>query len=88
MVSKHKHDIDYWRTLAQERQRQIESLRERLLSLIDRIPDHQLPMIMGAIDRSRPAWWRDLDALTPSAAVVPDEIRSVLDDLWRRVDAH
>jgi hypothetical protein len=87
VVSEQEQDIDYWRTLAQERQREIEALRERLVSLIDLVPDGALLSIMGAIDRAHAAWWRELDSLTPSADVVPSEILSVLDDLWRRVDA-
>jgi hypothetical protein len=80
-------DIEYWRTLAEERQRRLEELRALLLAAIDTIHDGHLRALVTALDTSRPAWLRELDSMESSAALEPAEVFGVLDDLWRRVAA-
>jgi hypothetical protein len=81
-------DVAYWRTLAIERQREIETLRARLLNLIDNIPDQHARALFDMLDESRAPWLRALDELTTTVAVETDDITTVLDDLWRRVGAN
>ena len=80
-------DVQYWRALAEERQRQLESLRTRLLAAIDSIPDAYVRAFVSALDTSRPAWLRELDAMTTAIDLEPSDVTGVLDDLWRRVAA-
>lgn len=80
-------ELAYWRTLAEERQRQLDELRALLLTAIDVIPDPHVSAFVTALDASRPAWLRELDSMETSSEVQPAEIRGVLDDLWRQVAA-
>jgi len=80
-------DIEYWRTLAEERQRKLDELRTLLLAAIDTIPDENVRAFVAALDGSRPSWLRELDSMASSVALEPADVRSVLDDLWRQVAA-
>jgi hypothetical protein len=81
-------DVAYWRTLAIERQRELETLRARLLDLIDGIPDQHARVLFDMLDDSRAPWLRTLDALMTTASVESDDVTIVLDELWRRVAAN
>jgi hypothetical protein len=80
-------DGQYWRELAEERQRQLVQLRARLLAAIDTIPDQHVRAFVTALDASRPSWLRELDALNADGVPEPAEVLGVLDDLWRQVAA-
>jgi hypothetical protein len=80
-------EIEYWRTLAEERQRRLEELRALLLTAIDVIPDRHVSAFVTALDASRPSWLRELDSMESSSELQPAEILGVLDDLWRQVAA-
>ena len=80
-------DLEYWRTLAEERQRQLEALRARLLAAIDAVPDHGVRAFVSALDTARPAWLRELDAITAAVELEPADVVNTLDDLWRRVSS-
>ncbi len=79
--------LAYWRTLAIERQRQIEELRARLLAAIDVIPDAHFRVFVSALETSRVAWVREIDAMPASPDLEDSHVIDVLDDLWRRVAA-
>ncbi|HEV7767753.1 MAG TPA: hypothetical protein VGQ76_22310 [Thermoanaerobaculia bacterium] len=89
MVENHaeKESVAYWRTLAIERQRELETLRERFLGLIDGISDKHARALFDMLDDSRAPWLRTLDELTTTSIVDPDDVTVVLTDLWRRVAA-
>ncbi|HEX3534224.1 MAG TPA: hypothetical protein VHT23_08375 [Gemmatimonadaceae bacterium] len=78
---------DYWRALAEARQRELDDLRARLLAAIDTIPDEHVRAFVAALDVARPSWIRDLDIMTTAVHLEPSEVVDVLDDLWRRVEA-
>lgn len=78
-------ELEYWRALAYERERQIETLRTRLLAAIDAVPDAHLRAFVSSLDATRPSWVRELDFLTATAEIEPTEVTTMLDDLWRRV---
>ena len=80
-------DIHYWRTLALERQREIEALRARLLALLERTPDAHFHAVAAALRQSGAPWVHTLDTMITTAAVEPDDVTIVLEDLWRRVAA-
>ena len=80
-------EIEYWRTLAEERQRKVEELRALLLTAVDTIPDRHVSAFVAAFDASRPSWLRELDSMDSSSDIQPADVLSVLDDLWRRVAA-
>lgn len=79
--------LDYWRTLAEARQQELDDLRSRLLSAIDTIPDQHVLAFIAALDISRPSWIRDLDTMTTAIHLEPSDVLNVLGDLWRRVEA-
>jgi len=79
--------LDYWRTLAEARQQELDDLRSRLLSAIDTIPDQYVLAFIAALDISRPSWLRDLDTMTTAIHLEPSDVLNVLDDLWRRIEA-
>jgi len=79
--------IEYWRTLAEERQRRVDELRALLLTAIDTIPDRHVSALVTALDASRPSWLRELDSMESSSDLQPADILGILDDLWRRVAA-
>jgi hypothetical protein len=78
---------DYWRALAEARQRELDDLRARLLAAIDTIPDEHVRAFVAALDVARPSWIRDLDIMTTAVHLEPSDVVDVLDDLWRRVEA-
>jgi hypothetical protein len=80
-------EIDYWRTLAEERQRRVEELRALLLTAVDTIPDRHVSAFVTAFDASRPSWLRELDSMETSSDLQPADILGILDDLWRQVAA-
>lgn len=82
-----ENDLEYWRTLAIERQRELEALRERFLGLIDGISDKHARALFDLLDDSRAPWIRALDQLTTTSVVDLDDVTVVLTDLWRRVAA-
>ena len=79
--------MEYWRALAEERQRRIEELRTLVLTAVDTIPDRHVSAFVTALDASRPSWLRELDSMESSSDLQPADIFGVLDDLWRRVAA-
>jgi hypothetical protein len=79
--------LEYWRTLAEARQQELDNLRSRLLSAIDTIPDEYVLAFIAALDISRPSWVRDLDTMTTAIHLEPSDVLNVLGDLWRRVEA-
>jgi len=80
-------EIEYWRTLAEERQRTVEELRALLLTAVDTIPDRHVSALVAAFDASRPSWLRELDSMDSPSDLQPADILSILDDLWRQVAA-
>jgi len=82
-----EHGIEYWRTLAEERQRRFEELRALLLTAVDTIPDRHVSAFVTALDVSRPSWLRELDSMESASELQPADIRGILDDLWRQVSA-
>lgn len=78
-------DVAYWRTVAIERQRELEALRARLLRIIDGIPDRHAGALFNLLDDSRAPWLLTLDQLTTTSTVESDDVNAVLTDLWRRV---
>ena len=80
-------EIEYWRTLAEERQRRVDELRAVLLTAVDTIPDRHVSAFVTALDASRPSWLRELDSMESSSDLQPADILGILDDLWRRVAA-
>jgi hypothetical protein len=78
--------LEYWRTLAEARQEELDGLRSRLLSAIDTIPDEYVLAFIAALDLTRPSWIRDLDTMAASH-LQPSDVLIVLGDLWRRVEA-
>jgi hypothetical protein len=78
-------DVEYWRTLAEERQRQIDLLRERLMAALEAIPDPRLRASIASRRGAMSAWLRELNAMPRTAAVENAEVVDVLEDLWRRV---
>ena len=86
-VTSAEDEIEYWRTLAEERQRRIDELRALLLTAVDTIPDRHVSAFVTALDASRPSWLRELDSMEGSSDLQPADILGVLDDLWRRAAA-
>ena len=86
-VTSAEDQIDYWRTLAEERQRRIDELHALLLTAVDTIPDRHVSALVTALDTSRPSWLRELDSMESSSDLQPADILDVLDDLWRRAAA-
>jgi hypothetical protein len=80
-------EIEYWRTLAEERQRRLEELRTLLLTAVDTIPDRHVSAFITALDASRRSWLRELDSMESSFDLQPADILGILDDLWCRVAA-
>ena len=80
-------EIEYWRTLAEERQRRLDELRTLLLTAVDTIPDRHVSALVTALDASRPSWLRELDSMESSSDLQPADILGILDDLWRQVAA-
>jgi hypothetical protein len=80
-------ETEYWRTLAEERQRRVEELRALLLTAVDTIPDRHVSAFVIALDASRPSWLRELDSMESSSNLQPADILGILDDLWRQVAA-
>ncbi|MGH9418888.1 MAG: hypothetical protein ACRD3J_02850 [Thermoanaerobaculia bacterium] len=79
--------LEYWRTLAEARQQDLDDLRSRLLAAIDTIPDEHVRAFVAALDIARPPWIRDLDTMTTAIHLEPSDVLNVLGDLWRRVEA-
>jgi hypothetical protein len=86
-VTSAEDEIEYWRTLAEERQRRVDELRALLLTAVDTIPDRHVSAFVTALDASRPSWLRELDSMDSSSDLQPADILGILDDLWRRVAA-
>src|SRR6267378_2703067 len=86
-VTSAEDEIEYWRTLAEERQRRLDELRALLLTAVDTIPDRHVSALVTALDASRPSWLRELDSMESSSDLQPADILGILDDLWRRVAA-
>jgi hypothetical protein len=78
-------DLMYWRTLAEERGRQLTRLRGRLLVAIDSIPEAHVRPLISALD---PSWLSDLDSMTVSTELESSDVTTVLDEVWRRSAAH
>lgn len=74
----------YWRALAKERKRQIDTLRARLMAAIEAVPDTQLRAFLGALDVAPPAWTQEIDTMT-TTELERDDVTNVLAELWRRV---
>ena len=72
-------DVAYWRTLAEERGRELDALRERLRDVLVRMPEHYAAPVTG--------WLREPDRMEPLHELRAADVASVLDDLWTRVDA-
>ena len=80
-------EVEYWRALAEERQRRFEELRTLVLTAVDTIPDRHVSAFVTALDASHPSWLRELDSMESSSAIQPADIFGILDDLWRQVAA-
>ena len=80
-------ELEYWRALAEERQRQLVELRALVLAAIDGVPDAHVRAFVSALDASRPAWIRELDSMEAALRSEPSNALTELDDLWRRVAA-
>lgn len=72
-------DVVYWRTLAEERGREIEELRARLREALVVNPASYAPPVAG--------WLREPDRMEPLHELRPANAAPVLDELWARVDA-
>ena len=80
-------ELAYWRTLAEERKRQLDALRALLLSAIDSIGDAHVRAFVSALDTTRPSWQRELDLLPSTTELESAQVDTILADLWRQLSA-
>lgn len=76
-------ELQYWRALAEERGRQLEALRGRLLAVLESSPDAPVSLLAGSFWRQE-GWLDELDRIDWPAAVHPDEVFTMLHEVWER----
>ena len=80
-------ELTWWRTLAEERGRELEALQLRLRQALSLLPPDQFATLAAAIDGRTSNWIHEPDRMAPLAELRPTDVVAVLDDLWMRVDA-
>jgi hypothetical protein len=77
-------EVEYWRELAAEYQRELEALRARVLRYLESpAPENAAALLCAA--EARPGWMQELDRIDAGTKQV--DAKSALDDLWNRVAA-
>ena len=75
-------DVEYWRELAAQYQRELEALRARVLRYLDAPqPENAAALLCAA--KALPGWMEELDRIAPE--LQPAEVQKALEDLWTRV---
>jgi hypothetical protein len=80
-------ELIWWRTLAEERERELEALHVRLRRALSLLPPDQFATLAAAIDGRTGNWIHEPDRMAPRAELRPTDVLSALEDLWMRVDA-
>ena len=74
-------DVEYWRELAAQYQRELEALRARVLRYLDAPqPENAAALLCAA--KALPGWMEELDRIAPE--LQPAEVQKALEDLWTR----
>ena len=77
-------EVEYWRELAAQYQRELEALRARVLRYLESpAPENAAALLCAA--EARPGWMQEIDHI--DAEVKQVDAKSALDDLWNRVAA-
>jgi hypothetical protein len=77
-------EVEYWRELAAQYQRELEALRARVLRYLESpAPENAAALLCAA--EARPGWMQELDRI--DAGIKQVDAKSALDDLWGRVAA-
>jgi len=76
-------DVVYWRTLAEERGRALDALRERLRNALAHLPEEHIASFVAALHGT--GWMCEPDRMEPLSAMRESDVASVLEDLWARV---
>jgi len=75
-------DVEYWRELAAQYQRELKELRARVLRYLDApAPENTAALLCAA--KALPGWMEELDRIAPD--LQPADVQTALEDLWTRV---
>jgi hypothetical protein len=78
-----ENDVAYWRTLAEERERALDALRERLRNALAHLPEEHVASFVAALHGA--GWMCEPDRMEPLSELHESDVVSVLEDLWARV---
>jgi hypothetical protein len=74
-------DVEYWRELATQSQRELEALRARVLRYLESPSDNAAALLCAA--KAQPGWLEEIDRI--DAELKATDVKTALDDLWDRV---
>ena len=77
-------EVEYWRELAAQYQRELEALRARVLRYLESTaPEHAAALLCAA--EARPGWMQEIDRI--ESGIKQTDAKTALGDLWNRVAA-
>ncbi len=74
-------DVEYWRELAAQYQRELEALRARVLRYLESPSDNAAALLCAA--KAQPGWLDEIDRI--DGELKATDVKTALDDLWDRV---
>ena len=77
-------EIEYWRELAAQYQRELEALRARVLRYLDAPSPENAAVLLDAA-HARLGWMDEIDRIDSAAELKTTDVKTALDDLWFRV---
>ncbi|PYQ27667.1 MAG: hypothetical protein DMF56_18835 [Acidobacteria bacterium] len=75
-------DLEYWRELAAQYQRELEALRARVLRYLES-PEVENAAALLCATQARPGWMQEIDRI--DVEIKQTDAKSALDSLWSRV---
>lgn len=78
-------ELAYWRTLAIERGRALDTLHARLRDAIAIAPDSLVAGLAAALQGRSTGWMREPDRMEPLAELRTSDVLAELERLWDRV---
>ena len=74
-------DVEYWRELATQYQRELEALRARVLRYLESPTDNAAALLCAA--KAQPGWLEEIDRI--DGELKATVVKTALDGLWDRV---